>query len=210
MFGIENYFLFLVAGVLLNITPGPDILYVATRSACQGRGAGVVSALGITTGGLVHTLAAALGLSALLMYSATAYEVVRWAGAAYLVYMGLKILLTRNGDNGVQRLKCEPLGKVYRQGVLVSVLNPKVALFFLSFLPQFAQASSPEFSAQILVLGLTFCTSGCLVMTAVALCFGQVNAWAAARPGFRRVQSWVTGSVFLTMGLGLGFAGGRE
>ncbi|BBD08665.1 LysE family translocator [Desulfovibrio ferrophilus] len=210
MFGIENYLLFLVAGVLLNITPGPDILYVATRSTCQGRGAGVVSALGITTGGLVHTLAAALGLSAVLMYSATAYEVVRWAGAAYLVYMGLKIILTRNGDDGVGRLSCESLTKVYRQGVLVSILNPKVALFFLSFLPQFAHASSEQFTLQILVLGLTFCCTGCIVMTTVALCFGRINAWASSRPGFRRTQSWVTGGVFLTMGLGLGIAGGRD
>lgn len=210
MFGIENYFLFLCAGVVLNITPGPDMLYVATRSSCQGRGAGVVSALGGAVGGLVHTAAAALGLSAVLMYSATAYEVVRWAGAAYLVWMGLKIMLSREDGDRAGRLKCEPLPKVFRQGVLVSVLNPKVALFFLSFLPQFAHADSPLFTLQILILGLTFCTTGGIVMVTLALCFGRVNAWAGAHPGFARAQSWITGGVFLTMGLGLGLAGGRD
>jgi len=161
-------------------------------------------------GGLVHTAAAALGLSAVLMYSATAFEVVRWAGAAYLVYMGLKIMLSRGGQDGVGRLKCEPLPKVFRQGVLVSVLNPKVALFFLSFLPQFAHADSPQFTLQIMILGLTFCTTGCIFMVGLALCFGRINAWAAARPGFARAQAWVTGGVFLTMGLGLGLAGGKD
>ncbi|WP_461208362.1 LysE family translocator [Desulfocurvus sp. DL9XJH121] len=210
MFGMDNYFLFLAAGVLLNVTPGPDMLYVATRSACQGRGAGVVSALAISCGGLVHTSAAALGLSAVLMYSAVAYEVVRYAGAAYLVYMGLRIILARRGREEGPRMVRRSLGGVFRQGLLISVLNPKVALFFLAFLPQFADASSPQFAAHVLILGLTFCLTGGVVMTLVALCFGKVNAWAGARPGFARVQSWVTGGVFLGMGLCLGVAGGRD
>lgn len=209
MFGIENYFLFLTAGVLLNVTPGPDMLYVATRSACQGRPAGVVSALAISCGGLAHTTAAALGLSAVLMYSAVAYEAVRYAGAAYLVYMGLRILLARRGAETGSGMVRRSLPGVFRQGLLVSVFNPKVALFFLAFLPQFADASSPRFAVQILVLGLTFCATGGMVMILVALCFGQVNAWAGSRPGVRRAQAWVTGSVFLGMGLCLGLAGGR-
>lgn len=210
MLGIENYFLFLVAGVLLNITPGPDMLYVATRSACQGRGAGVVSALAISAGGLGHTAAAALGLSAVLQYSAVAYEVVRYAGAAYLVYMGLKILLVRKADGEAPEVKRMSLPRIFRQGLVVSVFNPKVALFFLAFLPQFADHASPLFPYQILVLGLTFCVTGCITMTLVALCFGQVNAWAGSRPGVRRAQSWVTGGVFLGMGLCLGVVGGRD
>ena len=209
MYGIDNDLLFLAAGVLLNVTPGPDMLYVATRSTCQGRAAGVVSALAISCGGLAHTAAAALGLSAVLMYSAVAYEVVRWAGAAYLVYMGLKILLAVRGTDAASRPVRLSLSGVFRQGLVVSVFNPKVALFFLAFLPQFADAASPQFAAQILVLGLTFCLTGGVVMTTLALCFGQVNAWAGARPGFRRAQTWVTGGVFVGMGLCLGLAGSR-
>ncbi len=208
MFGIENYFLFLGAGVLLNVTPGPDMLYVATRSACQGRGAGLLSALAIACGGLVHTATAALGLSAVLLVSATAYEVVRFAGAAYLVWVGLRILLARPQAHGPA--PCLPRARIFRQGFLVSVLNPKVALFFLAFLPQFANHGSAHFPAQIAVLGLTFCATGWLVMSGVALCFGRLGTWAGAHPGARRAQQWVTGGVFLSMGLGLGLAGGRD
>lgn len=210
MFGIENYLLFLAAGVLLNVTPGPDMLYVATRSACQGRGAGVVSALAISCGGLAHTAAAALGLSVVLQYSAVAYEAVRYAGAAYLVYIGLRMLLAREGAGRGQRVRAMTLPRIFRQGLVVSVFNPKVALFFLAFLPQFADHASPLFPVQILVLGLTFCATGCMTMTLVALCFGRVGAWAGTRPGVRRLQGRVTGGVFLGMGLCLGLAGGRD
>jgi len=210
MFGVENFFLFLGAGILLNVTPGPDMIYVATRSACQGRSAGVLSALSIACGGLVHTAAAALGLSAVLMVSATAYEAVRWAGAAYLVYVGLRILASRPGVQPDAARACPTPSRIFRQGFLVSVLNPKVALFFLAFLPQFADQTSPTFSLQIAFMGLCFCVTGCLVMIGVALCFGRVSAWAGQRPGFLRVQNWITGGVFLTMGLGLGLAGGRD
>lgn len=210
MFGIESYFLFLGAGILLNVTPGPDMIYVATRSACQGRGAGLLSALAIACGGLVHTATAALGLSAVLMVSATAYEVVRWAGAAYLVYIGLRILLARPGAEHDAAQRGLSRSRIFRQGFLVSVLNPKVALFFLAFLPQFADHASPLFPLQIVTLGLTFCVTGCMVMAGVALCFGRISAWAGARPGVRRAQALVTGGVFLTMGLGLGLAGGRD
>lgn len=208
MLGIDNYLLFLGAGILLNVTPGPDMLYVATRSACQGRAAGVLSALAITCGGLVHTAAAALGLSAVLMYSAEAYEAVRWAGAAYLVWIGLKTMFSKPED--LTAAECRPRGRIFREGIVVSILNPKVALFFLSFLPQFADHSSANFGAQIAVLGLTFCSTGFLVMSGIALCFGKVNAWAQSRPGLRRAQSVVTGGVFLSMGLGLGLVGGRD
>lgn len=208
MLDIDNYLLFLGAGVLLNVTPGPDMLYVATRSACQGRASGVLSALAIACGGLMHTAAAALGLSAVLTYSAQAYEAVRWAGVAYLVWIGLKTMFGAPQD--LSAADCRPRGRIFRQGLVVSVLNPKVALFFLSFLPQFADHSSPAFGAQIALLGLTFCTTGFLVMAGVALTFGRVNAWAAGRPRVRRAQALVTGGVFLTMGLGLGIAGGRD
>lgn len=210
MLGIENYILFLGAGILLNVTPGPDMLYVATQSTCRGRSAGVLSALSISCGGLVHTAAAALGLSTVLLVSSTAYEVVRLAGAAYLVWVGLRILLARPEADQGQAPACVSRSRIFRQGFTVSVLNPKVALFFLAFLPQFADHASPHFAAQIAVLGLTFCTTGCLVMLGVALCFGRVGAWASGRPGLRRARNWVTGGVFLTMGLGLGLAGGRD
>lgn len=208
MFGIEDFFMFMVAGILLNITPGPDMFYVATRSAGQGRTAGIASALAIATGGIVHTLAAALGLSALLAHSAIAFDVVRYAGAAYLVWMGGKLLFSR-AQAGMQltaRQKEQSFFQIFRQGLVVAVLNPKVALFFLSFLPQFVSPETPDFTAQILILGLTFCATGCAVMMSVALGFGLVSGWAGKRPGLQRMQSRATGGVFVAMGVCLGFA----
>ncbi|NJB67615.1 threonine/homoserine/homoserine lactone efflux protein [Desulfobaculum xiamenense] len=206
LFGIENFFVFMAAGILLNVTPGPDMFYVATRSAGQGRAAGVASALAIACGGVVHTMAASLGLSAVLAHSALAFDIVRWAGAVYLVWMGLRLILSRPEADAHKRLPDAPVGKIFRQGLVVAIFNPKVALFFLSFLPQFANPASADFAVQVLVLGLTFCATGLAVMTTIALCFGCVNAWASGRPGLRRFQTRATGGVFVTMGLCLGLA----
>ena len=204
MQGLENFWLFVTAGFLLNITPGPDMLYVLTRSATQGRAAGVASALGIFCGCLVHIGAAALGLSALLMTSALAFEIVKWCGALYLVYLGVRSWVTANRPLGAASpsgaLVQVRLGKVFRQGFLVNVLNPKVALFFLTFLPQFTDPHGGNLAGQIAVLGLTFDAMGTAVLLVVAV------ASAAFRPRLRAasaIPARVSGAIFVLMGVGL-------
>lgn len=202
MLGIQNLPLFIVSGLILNVTPGPDMLYVATRSAAQGRGAGVVSALAISTGGLVHTLAAAAGLSALIVYSPVAFQAIKWAGAAYLIYLGVGSFRRAEPAEGRTAGLRAPLGQVFRQGVLISVLNPKVILFFLAFLPHFADPDSGRFAVQIVCLGLIFNTGGTMVNTAVALLFGVAGEWFSRR-GYHKFQSRLTGCIMIVLGVGL-------
>ncbi|OGU33235.1 MAG: hypothetical protein A2068_04215 [Ignavibacteria bacterium GWB2_35_6b] len=203
MISIENIILFTSTGLLLNITPGPDMIYTATRSATQGRNAGIVSALGIGTGTIFHILAAAFGLSAILMYSSTAYEIIKWVGAAYLVYLGIKTILERNKELNPQNVKKDSLQKIYSQGVITNVLNPKVALFFLAFLPQFVDTSSGSVPLQILFLGFIFDTTGTIVNVLVAVFFGKLGGLLNRSPKIKRIQSWFTGTVFIGLGVTL-------
>lgn len=163
---------FLVAALLLNLTPGADMMYVVTRSVGQGRLAGVCSAFGISAGSLVHTVFAAVGLSALLMQSATAFQVVKYGGAAYLLYLAWKIW--RSADSGAQIAQRRPasLAKIIAEGVVTNVLNPKVALFVIAFLPQFVDPGSGAVAGQILFLGCIFNLGGTIINVAVALLFG--------------------------------------
>ncbi len=194
---------FMVAALALNFTPGPDMLYVIARSVGQSRAAGIASALGIGAGTLVHTIAAALGLSALLMSLPVAFEVVKWAGALYLIYLGIKTLRSKGALAAEVPVKIEDLGKVFQQGVLTNVLNPKVALFFLAFLPQFVDRNRGPLALQFIVLGLLFNTSGMAVNIGVALLSSSAGSWLRTRPGFSRAQAWFTGGVFVALGLRL-------
>jgi len=142
VFGTQNLALFVVSGFLLNLTPGQDTFYIVGRSLAQGRRAGVLSVFGITSGCVVHTVAAAFGLSAILATSAHAFLAVKLAGAAYLAYLGVRMLLDRSPASGIAELPVERSWAIYRAGVLTNVLNPKVAIFFLAFLPQFVDATS--------------------------------------------------------------------
>ena len=181
---IENFWMFALTGLLLNLTPGNDMLYIIARSSGQGTRAGVVSALGIGAGCLVHIVAAVIGLSALLAQSAAAFAVIKYAGAAYLIYLGVKSLRRKKSALTIReagdRLSYE---KIFWQGVLTNVLNPKVALFFLAFLPQFISAES-NVALQILFLGCWFNLVGTIVNIVVALLFGKIGTWLAASPGF--------------------------
>ena len=157
MLGIHDLWLFVASGLLLNLTPGADTLFIATRSAALGWRFGVAAALGICTGCLVHVLAAALGLSAILATSPLAFTVVKWVGAAYLVYMGLNLLLQRQQAGQAPRaLAPAAWSSVFVQGFLTNVLNPKVALFFLAFVPQFIAPAAPQKALAFLVLGGIF------------------------------------------------------
>lgn len=203
MLGTHDLALFVVSGLLLNITPGADSLYIATRSITQGVKAGVVAALGIGLGCYVHIFAAALGLSAVLATSAAAFTFVKLVGAAYLVYVGLSLLRTRPAlAQSLGTVVAAPLRTVFTQGFLTNVLNPKVALFFLAFVPQFIDPSAPHKPLAFIFLGVIFnfnSTLWCLFL-----------AWAAARLGSFRVgrhtATWLgrsVGAVFIYLGVRL-------
>jgi len=206
LFGIEHFLIFMSSALLLGITPGPDMLYVATRSTTQGRMAGFASAMGIWTGTLVHITAAMLGISAILSYSALAFTIVKWLGAGYLVYLGVKSILTANEPLTGKKLKCANNWQIYRQAIVVNMLNPKVALFFLAFLPQFTNPETGNVNAQILFLGMVFNFTGTFVNIMVGFSFGSVGGWILNRPTVRKVQAWITGTIFIGLGINLALA----
>ena len=205
MFGIEYYYVFIVAGIILNLTPGADTMYILTRSIAQGRKAGFYSVLGTSTGGLIHTIFASLGLSILLAKSATAFAVVKYAGVAYLVYLGIKMLIDRNnafnGDAGV--MEQTDLKKIYRQGVLTNVLNPKVALFFLAFLPQFINPSYAEGTLPFLLLGLTFLTTGTVWCLFLAYAASLITSTLRSNNRIGMLMQKVSGLIFIGLGVKL-------
>ena len=193
---------FLVAAFALNLAPGPDMLYVIGRSVGQGRKAGVVSSLGVFVGCWVHILAAAFGIAALLRSSPLAFNVVRYAGAAYLIYLGIKMLAQKT-DLSSQQLKAESLAAIFRQGAITNMLNPKVAIFFLAFLPQFVDARRGNVVLQILLLGLIFNVGGTLVNLAVAYAGGTLGELLRRNQSIARLQRRFTGLIFVGLGLRL-------
>jgi threonine/homoserine/homoserine lactone efflux protein len=208
MLGIHDFSFYILACILLNITPGQDTMYIVGRSVSQGKRAGVLSVMGIMTGVLVHTLLAALGLSVILATSAMAFAIVKYAGALYLIWLGLGFLLRRNGTSmhADSPAIATRAWKIYRQGVLTNVLNPKVALFFLSFLPQFVSARTEVVFVPFLVLGLVFFTTGSI--WCIFLVYG--STWLSRC--FRRrasaggVLKKLTGLLFIGLGVRLAFA----
>ena len=205
---LHSLLLFIAAGLALNFTPGPDMLYVAARGASEGRAAGIVSALGIGAGTLVHIALVAGGLAALLAAVPIAYTVVRVGGALYLIYLGIRALRT-DAALGLKEIEPAPLGRIFRQGVITNVLNPKVALFFLAFLPQFVDPARGNPALQVVALGLLFDINGTLVNLGVAL--GASRAAARLRRTSRTGSALqkLTGVLFIGLGLRLAFAGRR-
>lgn len=188
MFGIHDFGLFLAAGILLNLTPGPDTVYILGRSVAQGREAGIASALGISIGSIFHTCAAALGLSAILATSALAFGTIKLLGGAYLIFLGIKMILDRRKQLSLpSSFRRRTTIAAFRQGILTNILNPKVALFFLAFLPQFIDPASNAKVAAFLLLGFTFVTTGtiwCLLLAWFASVFSErlrksemINQW---------------------------------
>ncbi|MGB8194170.1 MAG: LysE family translocator [Chitinophagaceae bacterium] len=205
---IQNFWVFALAGLLLNLTPGNDMIYVATRSAGQGMKAGIVSALGITAGCMVHILAAVVGLSAILARSALAFDIIKYLGAAYLVYLGVKALLSKRKTFNIQAdTNKHSLKRIFWQGVVTNVLNPKVALFFLAFLPQFIDVTKEGAHWQILFLGTWFNTSGLVVNILVAMLFGKIGGWLGNSPRFVQWQERVTGVVLIALGIKVALSG---
>ena len=198
-----NLLLFVTASLALIVVPGPDMIYVLTRGVSQGRAAGLVSAIGVCSGILVHTAFAAVGLSAILAQSALAFSVVKYAGAAYLFYLGVKTILNREGFAAPERAELARLRIVFRQGVLSNVLNPKAALFFLAFLPQFVDPAAGAAGPQMVGLGLAFTLMGLAVLSAVALTSGVLGVRLRRSTSLAGVLRWLRGSVLVALGLRL-------
>lgn len=209
MIDLGSLTIFITAGLLLNITPGPDVLYIVGRSLGQGRAAGVVSALGIAAGTLFHVAAATSGLSALMAAQPLAYDAVRYAGAAYLVWLGVQALRSKGAALTVRALDRTPLRQIFFQGVTTNALNPKVAIFFLAFLPQFTDPARGPVWMQMLALGLIFQFNGLLVCIAYALVADRIGAFLRSRFD---VAGWLTramGGLFILLGLRLAFGDRR-
>jgi threonine/homoserine/homoserine lactone efflux protein len=192
--------IFVGAAMLLFIVPGPAVLYVVTRSLSQGRNAGLVSVGGIHAGSLVHILAAMLGLSALVATSTLAFSIVKWAGAAYLVYLGIRTLLA--DDDALLPGTAEPSSyrKIFTQGVIVNVLNPKTAIFFVAFVPQFIDPSKGSATLQILVLGIAFIFAGTISDGIYAVLAGTIGDRMSRRPLWRRNSRYASGAIYLLLG----------
>jgi threonine/homoserine/homoserine lactone efflux protein len=203
---------FCAAAVLLLLTPGPAVLYIVARSVEQGRIAGLASVCGITTGTLVHVLAATLGLSALLASSAPAFAVIKFAGAGYLIYIGARRILSRTEAPIAQtELPRRSLARLYRDGFVVNLLNPKTALFFLAFLPQFVDPARGAVALQIAFLGLLFTLMGFTSDGLCAMVAGTAGRWIRHKGRYLRWERYVTGSVFIGLGLTAAIAGnGRK
>jgi RhtB (resistance to homoserine/threonine) family protein len=207
--GIHDLWLFLMAGVLLNITPGPDMALIIARSTRQGTRAGIVAALGIGAGTFIHIAAAAIGISALIVTSALAFTVLKWVGALYLIYLGIQMLRSsfqlKEPVAAPQFLPALALRQVFLQGVLTNVLNPKVAMFFLAFLPQFVDVDAQSKIAAFVTLGLLFDAVGTAWNIVVAWFAGKL----AATSSFGRLKVWLErtiGALFVGVGVRLALA----
>ncbi len=204
MFSDTSLLIFLTASLALIVAPGPDNILVLTRGVTLGRKAALVSATGASLGLVVHSTFAAVGLSALLAQSAVAYGVVKYVGAVYLIYLGVKALLSGNifaasGESAPN----VGLRNVFLQGVLSNLFNPKIAIFFLAFLPQFADPKAGSIAPQLLVLGLTFALLTWMVFSLLGYFSGTLGNWLGAKPGFAKALRWLTGGVLIGLGLRL-------
>ena len=207
MFGIHDFGLFLAAGILLNLTPGPDTLYILGRSVAQGREAGVASALGICVGSIFHTCAAALGLSAILATSALAFGAIKLLGGAYLIFLGIKMLLDRQKHLSLpSSFRRRTTAAAFRQGVLTNVLNPKVALFFLAFLPQFIDPASNVKVLAFLMLGFAFVTTGTIWCLVLAWFASGLSERLRTNEAIAQWLSRTAGALFVFLGLRLATA----
>jgi threonine/homoserine/homoserine lactone efflux protein len=200
-----SFVLFLTASLAVIVAPGPDNMLVLTRGVAQGRGAALVSAAGASLGLVVPSVFAAVGLSALLAQSALAFSVIKYVGAAYLIYLGVRALLDREGFAPTRGEAPMGLGKVFTQAVASNVLNPKIAVFFLAYLPQFADPATGGTAIQLLAFGLTFALLTLAIFSALAVFSGTVGSWLRSRPKLAGGLGWLTGAVLISLGLRLAF-----
>jgi threonine/homoserine/homoserine lactone efflux protein len=197
---------FVGAAVLLLVTPGPVVLFVTARSLDQGRVSGLVSVLGVHLASMLHVAAAAIGLSALLVSSAEAFTIVKLAGAGYLIYLGVKRLMEKRRAAELPQVARERLSRLFWQGFMVNLLNPKTALFFLAFLPQFVDPAHGSVAAQIMVLGAIFMVLGMLSDSLYALAAGSMRGWVLRRPKALTAERYISAATYMGLGLLTAFA----
>lgn len=206
MFGTHDLLLFILAGWLLNVTPGPDTALIVARSTQMGFKGGAMACAGVAAGIMVHILAAALGISALIAASATAFGIIKFLGAAYLIYMGIRMIVTRRADDGIAPAGSKaPLGlmRVFQQGFITNALNPKVALFFLAFLPQFIDSDAPSMALAFVFLGVVFNINGTLWNLGVAWATARAAAMVRGAKTFQRWIDCTIGALFVAFGVKL-------
>ena len=206
---LSTLVVFVLAGLALVAIPGPNHVYIVTRSLAQGRRAGLASAFGVECGTLVHIAAAAAGLSAVIASSALAFDVIKYLGAAYLIFLGVRALMADEPLDLDAAASAAPLRRVFLDGLLVNVLNPKVALFFLALLPQFVDPSRPA-ATQVLVLGLLLAAIGMASDVLYAMAAGAVRTWLRRRPAVVARQRYVTGGLYLALGVSAALTGERR
>jgi threonine/homoserine/homoserine lactone efflux protein len=210
MFESSQLYMFLIASNALLLTPGPAVLYIVARSINQGRMAGIVSVLGVETANFFHASAAALGLSAILLSSALAFDIVKYLGAAYLIYLGIRKILAREDAAKAEVNKQESLSRIYSQGFVVNLFNPKTALFFFAFLPQFVNTSNGNITLQIFLLGIFFVVMAIITDGAYAIISSLIANQLNANQNFARNQRYFTGLIYIGLGVVTAFTGSRN
>jgi threonine/homoserine/homoserine lactone efflux protein len=210
MLNWSTLYLFITAVLLLVFMPGPNTLYIIARSIQQGRKAGIVSSLGVQLGTMFHIAAAAFGLSALLLSSALAFNIVKYVGAAYLLYLGVKTLLTREKIETATDVQKATLSRIFYQGIVVNLLNPKTALFFFAFLPQFVDATRGAVAMQIILLGMILAFLGGLSDITYALVAGSISNWLRGNEKFVRGQRYFAGAVYIGLGAATALTGAHK
>ena len=210
MLDTSSLAVFVVASLALLLLPGPAVLYIVARSVSQGRVSGFVSAFGVALGSLVHVIAAAMGLSALLLSSVMAFTIVKYLGAIYLIYLGIMTLRSPEKSFADTSIENKSLGKIFRQGIVVNILNPKTALFFFAFLPQFVTPDASPIALQILLLGGIFISLGIITDSLYAFGAGTLGSWLKEAPAFPKVQKYLSGTIYILLGLMIAFSGTSE
>jgi len=206
----SQLYLFMIASLALLLTPGPAVLYIVARSINQGRMAGIVSVLGVETANFFHASAAALGLSAILLSSALAFDIVKYLGAAYLIYLGIRKIVVREDRAKTEVGKEESLSRIYSQGFVVNLFNPKTALFFFAFLPQFVNTSNGNITLQIFLLGIIFVVMAIITDSAYAIISSLIANQLNANQNFARNQRYFTGLIYIGLGVVTAFTGSRN
>lgn len=210
MFEPSQLYLFLIASFALLITPGPAVLYIVARSINQGRMAGIVSVLGVETANFFHASAAALGLSAILLSSALAFNIVKYLGAAYLIYLGVRKILSKEDKAKAELSRKESLSRIYTQGFVVNLFNPKTALFFFAFLPQFVNTVNGSVTLQMFLLGIMFVVMAIITDSCYAFVSSSIANQLKDNQGFARNQRYFTGLIYIGLGVVTAFTGSRN
>jgi len=203
----QSLWLFTIAALALLLVPGPAVLYIVARSIEQGRLAGLISILGIHTATLVHVLAASLGLSAILASSAIAFGIVKYAGAAYLIWIGVKKLLSRPAEPSMVTVTAHKLSRLFRDGFIVNLLNPKTALFFFAFLPQFVDVGRGHVAMQMAILGLIFTVLGFVTDSCYSLAASSAGRFLRGNGAYLRAERYISGTIMIGLGVTAAFAG---